>query len=263
MTMLKILWIFCTSLLLNINEQEKEETIRENKKCAVVLTYDDALGVHLDKVLPVLDSAKIKATFYVYGNSVVFQTRINEWKSLAMNGHELGNHSLFHPCNGKTKGNEWVKKDYDLQYYSTERLLDELRLANTLLETIDGKSKRTYAYPCGDKIAEEKNYKDTLQYIFSAARGTTPGINDFSDIDLFDIKVFHVNGNSGKELIQAVEDAREKQALIVFMFHGVGGGHELNISLDEHNKLIAYLNKNRKSIRTAPLIEIVEYLNKN
>ncbi|MFW5773568.1 MAG: polysaccharide deacetylase family protein, partial [Tangfeifania sp.] len=63
MIIIKIVWIFFTGLLLNINEENKEETTWENKKCAVALTYDDALSVHLDKVLPVLDSAKIKATF--------------------------------------------------------------------------------------------------------------------------------------------------------------------------------------------------------
>jgi peptidoglycan-N-acetylglucosamine deacetylase len=258
---LKILWIVCISLLLNNNGFKKEKTIWKNNKCAVVLTYDDALSVHLDKVLPVLDSAKIKATFYVYGNSVVFQNRIDEWKSLAMSGHELGNHSLFHPCNGNTKGNEWVKNDYDLQYYSIERLLDELKLANTLLKTIDGKNRRTYAYPCGDKIVENKNYKDTLQHIFPAARGTTVGLNKFSEIDLYDIKIYPANDKTGDELIRIVQEAKKERAMVVFMFHGVGGGHELNISLEEHNKFIRYLNEKRKSIWTAPLIEIVEYLN--
>jgi len=258
---LRILWIVCISLLLNFNGFKKEKTAWKNKECAVVLTYDDALNVHLDKVLPVLDSAKIKATFYVYGNSVVFQNRIDEWKSLAMSGHELGNHSLFHPCNGKTKGNEWVKNDYDLQYYSIERLLDEIKLANTLLKTIDGKNKRTYAYPCGDKMVEEENYKNELHQIFPAARGTSIGFNKFSEIDLFDIKIYPANDKKGDELIRIVQEALKEQAMVVFMFHGVGGGHELNISLEEHNKLIEYLNKNRNSIRTAPLIEIVEYLN--
>jgi peptidoglycan-N-acetylglucosamine deacetylase len=258
---LKILWIVCISLLLNFNGSKKEETAWKNKECAVVLTYDDALNVHLDMVLPVLDTVNIKATFYVYGNSVVFQNRIDEWKSLALDGHELGNHSLFHPCNGKNKGNEWVKKDYDLQYYSIERILDEIKLANTLLKTIDGKTKRTYAYPCGDKMVEEENYKNELHQIFPAARGTSIGLNKFSEIDLYDIKIYPVNDKSGDELIQIVQEAQNEQALVVFMFHGVGGEHETNISLGEHNKLINYLNENRKSIWTAPLVEIVEYLN--
>ena len=37
----------------------------QGKKCAVVLTYDDALNVHLDNVIPLLDSLNFKGTFYL------------------------------------------------------------------------------------------------------------------------------------------------------------------------------------------------------
>ena len=77
------------------------------KKCAVVLTYDDAIDQHLDNAVPLLDSLKLKATFYVTAFSTSVQTRLNDWKKLATNGHELGNHTLFHPCIGGT-GREWV-----------------------------------------------------------------------------------------------------------------------------------------------------------
>ena len=35
----------------------------QGKKCAVVLTYDDAINEHLDNAIPVLDSLGLKATF--------------------------------------------------------------------------------------------------------------------------------------------------------------------------------------------------------
>jgi peptidoglycan-N-acetylglucosamine deacetylase len=248
--------VFITSLII-LYGQINEETAWKNKKCAVALTYDDALNVHLDLVLPVLDSVGFKGTFYVYGNSTVFQERIEEWKALSKYGHELGNHSLFHPCNGKIKENRWVKKEYDLNNYTKLRMLDEIRVANILLRSIDGKKKRTYAYPCGDKIIEDSDYKNWLKNHFAGARGTTSGINQAKNIDLYDIKVFHVNSNSGKELINVVKDAQEKQALVVFMFHGIDGEHELNISLKNHNKLIKYLKKNEDDIWVAPLIEVV------
>ncbi|MEO5581972.1 MAG: polysaccharide deacetylase family protein, partial [Saprospiraceae bacterium] len=38
------------------------------KKCAVVLTYDDALNIHLDKVIPQLNSYNFKGTFYLIGS---------------------------------------------------------------------------------------------------------------------------------------------------------------------------------------------------
>src|SRR6185436_9585437 len=63
------------------------------KKCAVVLTYDDAIDQHLDNAIPVLDSLGLKATFYVTAFSSSMQKRLNDWKKLASKGHELGNHT--------------------------------------------------------------------------------------------------------------------------------------------------------------------------
>ena len=59
----------------------------QGKKCAVVITYDDAIDQHLDNAIPVLDSLGLKASFYltVFSNSM--QHRMNDWKKLAENGH--------------------------------------------------------------------------------------------------------------------------------------------------------------------------------
>ena len=73
-----------------------------NKKAAVVLTYDDAVNQHLDNAIPVLDSLGLKATFYITGYSSSIRERMNDWKKIAINGHELGNHTLYHPCVGGT-----------------------------------------------------------------------------------------------------------------------------------------------------------------
>src|SRR3954468_6029779 len=76
----------------------------QNRKCAVVLTYDDALDVDLDNAIPVLDSLGLKATFYLSGYSGTLNTRLKDWREAAAKGHELGNHTLFHPCIGSLPG---------------------------------------------------------------------------------------------------------------------------------------------------------------
>ncbi|HXO75349.1 MAG TPA: glycosyl hydrolase family 8, partial [Puia sp.] len=85
-----------------------------NKQCAVVLTYDDAIDIDLDNVLPELDSAGLKATFYLIGSSPVVKKRVKEWQKAAAEGHELGNHSLFHPCDGSKPGRGFVTPATDL-----------------------------------------------------------------------------------------------------------------------------------------------------
>jgi hypothetical protein len=79
----------------------------DGAKAAICLTYDDALDGHLDYAIPQLDSAGFKGTFYCTGNSPSLYSRMGEWRMAAKNGHELGNHTLFHPCLGvKANGTE-------------------------------------------------------------------------------------------------------------------------------------------------------------
>lgn len=231
-----------------------------NKKCAVALTYDDALNVDLDNAIPVLDSLGLKATFYLSGYSGVLNNRMNEWRAIAKKGHELANHTLYHPCTGKLPGREFVTADYDLGNYTLKRLADEIKMTNTLLKAIDGKTKRTFAYPCGDTKIGDSSYIDLLKNDFVAARGVTPQMHKINQIDLYNVDCYPINGQSGEELIALVKKAMAGNTLLVFLFHGVGGGHSLNVSLAAHSQLLHFLKQNEKEVWTAPLLDIAEYV---
>ncbi|MGH7495628.1 MAG: polysaccharide deacetylase family protein [bacterium] len=254
MTMVMLLSVFGLTL------HAQDNGAWHGKQCAVSLTYDDALNVHLDYVIPALDSLGLKGTFYLSGYFPAFRERMSEWKSAADKGHELGNHTLFHPCTGKLPGREWVQPDYDLGNYSMRRLLDEIKMANTLLEAIDGKTKRSFAYPCGDTRIGDSSYVDKIRGDFVAARGVTEDMPGISEIDLYNVGAYVINGQSAEELIDLVKQAMESNALIVFLFHGVGGEHALNISLREHRKLLHFLKQNETAIWIAPFVEIAEHV---
>lgn len=247
-------------LSLNLEAQDNKILKWNNKQCAVVLTYDDGLNVHLDKVIPALDSAGMKATFYIPGNSSSLSKRMAEWKAVAANGHELGNHTLFHPCAGKSKKRDWVAAEYDLDGYSIKRMVQEIRLANTMLNAIDGKTMRTFAYTCGDRNAGDSSFVDSIQHDFIAGRGVKEEMNLANKVDLFDIGAFMINGQTGDELIDLVKRAKKDSALLVFLFHGVGGEHHLNVSLEAHNQLLRYLKKNEADIWIVPLAEISAFI---
>ncbi len=229
------------------------------KKCAVVLTYDDALAVHLDNVIPVLDSLGMKGTFYLSGYFPGFANNIPRWKSAAVNGHELANHTLFHPCIGNTPGREWVNPANDLSKYTVRRMTDEMKMTNILLKTLDGQTARTFAYPCGDTKIGDVDYYKTVEGDFVAARGTTSEMKKITEINFNDIGSYAINGQSGEQLIELVKKAQASNSLLVFLFHGVGGGHSLNVALAEHNKLIRYLKQNAADIWVAPLIDVAQY----
>src|SRR5260221_225697 len=63
----------------------------------VPLSFDDAFDEHLDNVVPILNEYGIGGTFYVHLGSQRFARRMEEWRDAARVGHELGNHTIFHP----------------------------------------------------------------------------------------------------------------------------------------------------------------------
>jgi peptidoglycan/xylan/chitin deacetylase (PgdA/CDA1 family) len=238
------------------------QTSWNGKKSAVVLTYDDALNVHLDYVVKALDSLGLKGTFYLTAGAPGSKNRVNDWRKAALKGHELGNHTLFHPCLGNQPGREWVSPEYDLSTYSLKRMLDELRMTNTFLQSIDGKTKRTFAYPCGDVMVRDTSYVEAIKSDFVAARGVMGKVMQPGAIAKFDVNAYGMQNNSAEEMIAIVKRAMAEKGLIVFIFHGVGGEHGINVSRKEHNKLLGFLKQNEKDIWVAPMIDVIEKLEK-
>ncbi|MGM0376898.1 MAG: polysaccharide deacetylase family protein [Bacteroidota bacterium] len=251
-----ILSILLCLTLISCHEEKSQDGAWEGRKSAVVLTYDDGLNEHLDIVVPTLDSAGLKGTFYIPGNAGALQNRLDEWRDVAENGHELGNHTLFHPCAGESKGRDWVSGKYDLDNYTLSRMLDEIKLASTLLKAIDGKDKRTFAYTCGDKEVEDSVFTHLLDDNILAARDVIATMEKPGSINWKNIGAFVMDDHSGQEMIALVEKARKKGALLVFLFHGVGGGHSLNVSANAHRELIEYLANRKDEIWVAPLVKI-------
>ncbi|GAB3584377.1 polysaccharide deacetylase family protein [Hymenobacter daeguensis] len=228
------------------------------KSCAVVLTYDDAIDVDLDNVVPALDSAGFRGTFYLIGSSPVVMKRLEEWRKAARHGHELGNHALFHPCDGSLPGRSFVKPDHDLHTYTVGRAVDEIRANNALLTAIDGKASRTFAYPCGDRLIGGVAFYDQLRPDFAAARGVSPGLQTAAEVNLDNVDAYSINGQNGQYMIDLVKQAQQTHTLLVLLFHGVGGGHPLNVDLAAHRQLLRYLKAHEKDIWVAPMVEVAE-----
>jgi len=228
------------------------------KKCAVVLTYDDAIDQHLDNAIPVLDSLDLKATFYVTAFSQSMQTRLNDWKKLATR-HELGNHTLYHPCIGG-KGREWVKPEYDMNNYTVKRMVDETRMTNLFLQALDGKTKRTFAFTCGDMKIGDSSFINAMKNDFVAARAVRNQMHKINEIDLLNVDCYMANGETGAQMIEWVKKAVETNSLLVILFHGVGGGNALNVSLQAHREFLQFLKKNEKDIWITPMVDVAEYI---
>lgn len=244
-----------------VHANAQTNTMWNRKKCAVVLTYDDGLNIDLKNVVPALDSVGLKGTFYISDYFNGLNKQIPGWKKAAAKGHELANHTLWHACEGGRVGREFVK-DYDLRFYTVKKMTDEIRAMNNILKAIDGKDKRTFAYPCGDEKIHDSAYIDPVKNEFVAARGVRSEMHTIDKVDLYDIDCYMINGQTGDQLIDLVKQAEQKNALLVFLFHGVGGEHNLNVSLEAHSKLLHYLKQKQKDIWVAPMIDVAEYIKK-
>ncbi len=126
-----------------------------HKKATIVLTYDDALISQLDSAVPQLKRAGFRATFFV--TSDMDYITMPRWRKLALEGFELGNHTVFHPCTPSPDN------PVSSAAYSQTQMINEIDLMNRFLWTLDGNTMRPYAYPCAETLAGGKDYVDSLR----------------------------------------------------------------------------------------------------
>lgn len=252
-------------LLLTLGNQaySQQSALWNNKKCAVVLTYDDALNIDLDIVIPALDSLDLKGTFYLMAEASAVSKRIPEWRLASQKGHELGNHSLTHPCDATLTGRSWVIPDKDLTNYTVARAVNEIRITNTLLQAIDGKTERTFAFPCGDTKIGAVSFYDELKNDFVGARGIQQSFQHLKEVNLSDINCFYIDGHSGDYMINLVKKAIESNTLLVFLFHGVGGEHSINVSAKAHSELLQFIKLHQNEIWNAPMVDVAQFIKKS
>ncbi|ACB75190.1 polysaccharide deacetylase family protein [Opitutus terrae] len=231
--------------------------------CAVSLSYDDAVPVHHQRVAPLLEQHGLRGTFYLLVRAI---DNVDAWKAVAAHGHELGNHSLFHPCRRDAGNAGWLAKHYDLADYTPGRWRDELAVANAFLALLDGGKPRTFGNTCTHltigRGAQEQPMDPILAELFVAARGNiTHRLVDPAHPAFTRLGHYVGDGKTFAQLRQEIEAARAQGGWIIYMFHGVGAGtHNLYVDDEEHRQLIEWLDRERGSIWTAPVVEVARHL---
>ncbi|MFN2121803.1 MAG: polysaccharide deacetylase family protein [Anaerolineales bacterium] len=238
----------------------------DDSQGAVSLTYDDGLPVHLSVVAPLLDRHGLRATFYPMIQSDL-QLHPEGWKALAAAGHELGNHSVFHPCRQRSPNPyKWLDDRYDLAHYSLDQMRAELEIANLVLHLLDDREARSYGCTCGDLSVGTGVLEVPLQPIFTdlfvAARGTVTNeaAHPGPGLDLYNIGCIDVAGRRLPDLQRLVEGARLTGGWAVFVVHGIGAGtHELYLEAGVHEEFVGWLAQQTR-IWTAPVRAVAAYV---
>jgi peptidoglycan/xylan/chitin deacetylase (PgdA/CDA1 family) len=233
----------------------------DGRKAAVSLSYDDALDSQLDHAIPALDRHRLKGTFYLVAANDPVRLRMDEWRAAARNGHELGNHTLFHQCSARGEGREWVQPQRDLDSVTVAQMREQVVLANAFLQALDGRSDgRTFTAPCGDVMASDGNYIDAVADLFAGIKLVGGDVvPDMLALDPSAVPVATPSGVTGAQLIALVEEAGRKGTMVNFTFHGIGGDH-LSTSTEAHEELLAYLDAHRDEYWTATFLEQMRWV---
>jgi peptidoglycan/xylan/chitin deacetylase (PgdA/CDA1 family) len=224
------------------------------ERAVIVLTYDDAVPSDLAVVIPQLDRAGLKGTFFLMGKAMHSED-LPRWRAAAASGHELANHTINHPC---SRGTYDMPPQYNSESYSVETLLSEINVMNILLTAIDGQPKHAFGTPCAQTKVGGQDYIGPLKasgltsYIRDPAVPLTPSpVPKFTDTAFV--------GSSGAEMIAWVKEVAKSEGVGVIVFHGVGGDY-LSVSAEAHQQLLDYLAAHRAEIWTAPYSEAMDYV---
>lgn len=229
-------------------------------RAAVSLAYDDALDSQLDNAVPALNRHGLKASFYLTLSSDTVRKRLAAWRTVAAQGHELGNHTLFHQCSRSAPDRSWVTPDNDLDTTSAAQLVAQVRVGNTLLHAIDGKQVRTFAAPCGDLKASGEPYLTALQGDFIAMKSAFGGVvPDMQALDPYAVGVEVASDTTGGQLIALVQRAAVAGTMVNITFHGIGADY-LAVSREAHEELLHHLATHRHIYWTDTFVRIMQYV---
>lgn len=229
------------------------------KRAAVSLSFDDARVSQIDVGLALLNERHVKATFFLQTGNI--HNRPEGWKKAVAEGHEIGSHTVTHPCTG----NYAFSRHNALEDYTLQMMEDEFDKADAQIEQMLGVKPKTFAYPCGLKFVgrgvDVRSYVPLVAQHFIAGRGyldespNDPAICDlaqamgtpFDDMDL--------------EHMKAIVDQAAKQGRwVIFVGHDIGTRGYQVTDATALGSLCDYLNDPANGIWLGTVAEVARYI---
>jgi peptidoglycan/xylan/chitin deacetylase (PgdA/CDA1 family) len=231
----------------------------EGKRAAVSLSFDDARVSQIDAGMALLNGYGVKATFFVLPSAV--EQRVDGWKQAVAAGHEIGNHSLNHPCSGNFA---W-SRDKALEDYSLDQMRSEIIEANRQLEELLGATPSVFAYPCGQKFVgrgrETRSYVPLVAELFTAGRSwMDESPNDPLYCDVAKLAGMEMDGKDFEDLRPLLEQVRQSGQWLVLAGHEMGPPGVQTTRLAMLEQLIAYAQDPASELWIAPVGTVAEYV---
>jgi peptidoglycan/xylan/chitin deacetylase (PgdA/CDA1 family) len=227
---------------------------------AVSLTFDDGLESQRAVAAPLLSRYGLSGTFYVNPQEN-YMDQLAPWQEAASAGHEIGNHTVSHPCSinfqfiaesGRTPLEQMTMAEIEAEIVTANQRLQNLFPAQQAI---------SFAYPCYQPFIgrgpTRQSYVPAVARQCVAGRGRGERPNDATHCDLFYLWSFACERMSGAELIGLAENAAAQGRWAILTFHGVHEGH-LPIGDADLEELCAFLAAQRNRIWTAPLATVAQ-----
>lgn len=195
----------------------------KGKKAAISLTFDDARPSQIDCGMPVFKARGVRATFYVQPGNVA--QRLAGWMKAVKDGHEIGNHTMNHPCTG----NYAFSRTNALEEMTIDDMAREIDTATREIEATLGVRPESFAYPCGQTFVGRG--RDLRSYVPLVAERFLSGrlwlgeaANDPEICDPFQLLALESDGKTFEELKPLLEKAAAEGSWLVLAGHEIGDG---------------------------------------
>jgi peptidoglycan/xylan/chitin deacetylase (PgdA/CDA1 family) len=229
------------------------------KRAAVSLSFDDSRVSQIDAGLAVLRKEAVKATFYVQAPGV--EKRLEGWKSALAEGHEIGNHTVTHPCTG----NYPFSRNNALEDYDLKRIAQQMDENNQRIQKLLGVTPKDFAYPCGLKFVgrgrKTKSYVSVVAERFLSGRGyLDEAPNDPSFVDLAQAMGTPFDDLTFEQMKKLVDEAVQNGSWIIFVGHEMGSRAYQTTDLQALTRLCDYLNDPANAIWVGTVEQIGTYV---
>ena len=228
---------------------------------ALSLTFDDGRPSQVTHAIPLLDSFGVKATFYSQPKNV--RNELAGWRQAVAGGHEIGNHTVGHPCTGNFA---WVRYDgVVLESYDLERMRAEIVQANDEIEEMLGVRPVSFAYPCGQTYVgrgrDTRSYVPLVAEIFQTGRRWLDETSNAPDhFDTAQVMAMRMDGEDFEGVQRMIERTKHNGNWLVLAGHGVGDNPRWGTNLDMLEELLAYARDPTNRMWIAPVAEVATYI---
>jgi peptidoglycan-N-acetylglucosamine deacetylase len=231
----------------------------EKYRAAVSLSFDDARTSQMDTGLALFKRLGVKVTFFVQPGGV--QERLQGWKQAVLDGHEIGNHTISHPCTG----NYEFSADNALENYDLKRIEEQIDGANEQIQALLGVRPKTFAYPCGQKFVgrgiDVESYVPLVAERFIVGRSyLSESTNDPAVVDLAQAMGTVFDDMDFAQMKEIVDAAARQGRWVIFVGHEIGPRGDQSTDAEALEALCKYLKDPRNRIWLGTVEEIGSYV---